>query len=100
MTPPPPVTDGGTTVTPPPDAGSDAGPTTPPDAGGGGTPDAGNPPDAGPPPMTPGSLGAGPWPTGNVTYGAADDVGGETQGCDVVLNGLHAPIVTVGSSAR
>jgi hypothetical protein len=37
-----------------------------------------NPGDGGtstaPPGLTPGSLGKGPWPTGNVTYGAADGI--------------------------
>lgn len=60
VNPPPPATDAGV------DAGEpDAGP---PDAG----TDAGV--DAGPAPLTPGSLGVGPWPTENVTYGAADGI--------------------------
>ncbi|HEX4386057.1 MAG TPA: WD40 repeat domain-containing protein [Myxococcales bacterium] len=67
--PPPPVVDAGTpdSGTPPPvaDGGDDAG--TPPPADGGTA-------DAGTLTMTPGSLDAGPWPTTNVTYGAADGI--------------------------
>jgi hypothetical protein len=58
----PPIVDGGTTtipIPPEPDGGTT---TTPP------------PSDAGTTGMTPGSLGAGPWPAGNVSYGAADGI--------------------------
>ena len=70
---------------PPPDGSGNVGPdagTPPVDAGngpgnphdGGSPPDAGNPPDGGTPDAGPKFGGPGPWPTTNVTYGAAEGI--------------------------